>query len=244
MTLGTPPIRSRATAWMTAMAAVTAPVGYGTYHDIAPQNLITIQDGHCYVHPELAGKSFCEDPPLVSSAPGVRLTWLNRSSFPHTITRCTASACQGLDGGDGADVFGDRERVFQTGNSYAFTFHGAGTYRYYCRIHGYAAMHGAVIVSSAGSSEAAGAQGSTGSGSGGSTGYGVSGSDASGTIGISGPLSGTGTGSHVAQGSTQSIAANVSHGGSGATMFRWLVPLIVAASLAGVAGLRARRRHI
>lgn len=90
---------------------------------------------------------FCFTPASVAAASGEQVTWSNQSITPigHTVTRCTPAACQGNDGGTGTDLWSGSGTLFD-GNSYSHTFTGAGTYVYYCMIHGYAQMHGTVTV--------------------------------------------------------------------------------------------------
>jgi plastocyanin len=88
---------------------------------------------------------FCFQPQKVKVASGNSVTWTNQAGVTHTITRCTPSACFGRHGGTGTDTgFGDPG--LSNGQQYTFPFHGAGTYVYYCAIHGYAVMHGKVTV--------------------------------------------------------------------------------------------------
>jgi plastocyanin len=90
---------------------------------------------------------FCFTPASVAAASGEQVTWSNQSITPigHTVTRCTPAACQGNGGGSGADVWTGSGTLFD-GNSYSHTFTGAGTYIFYCMIHGYAQMHGTITV--------------------------------------------------------------------------------------------------
>ena len=90
---------------------------------------------------------FCYSPQTLSVGSGDRVTWTNNSITPvgHTITRCTPSACGGVGGGTGSDKWPDSGTIHQ-GQTYSHTFTGAGTYVYYCTIHGYAQMHGTITV--------------------------------------------------------------------------------------------------
>jgi plastocyanin len=140
-----------------AVIAATA-ASHSAYALGQAPNQLVIQDGACYVG--ASGSSFCYDPPALTTATGTTVTWLNRSGFPHTITRCQPSVCNGVSGGTGGDNFGDAHHGITKDEQYSFTFRQPGTYVYYCRIHGYAGMHGVVVVSGGGLSAAPGAAGS------------------------------------------------------------------------------------
>jgi plastocyanin len=90
---------------------------------------------------------FCYSPPTLTVSSGDRVTWTNNSITPlgHTITRCTPAACGGVSGGTGTDSWPDSGTIRQ-GQTYSHAFTGAGTYVYYCTIHGYAQMHGTITV--------------------------------------------------------------------------------------------------
>jgi len=90
---------------------------------------------------------FCYSPQSLTVSSGDRVTWTNKSITPlgHTITRCTPAACGGVGGGTGADKWAGSGTIHD-GQTYSNTFTGAGTYVYYCTIHGYAQMHGTITV--------------------------------------------------------------------------------------------------
>ena len=89
--------------------------------------------------------SYCFKPINKTVASGTKVTWKNPTIAPHTVTRCTALACSGLDGGTGTQTgFGSPTIV--SGGKYSFKFTGAGTYNYYCSVHGFALMHGTITV--------------------------------------------------------------------------------------------------
>ena len=89
---------------------------------------------------------FCFKPALKSIAPGTKVTWVNKTLTVHTVTRCSATPCGGVSGGTGKDTgFGSPGTIASNGK-YSFVFNGAGTYTYYCAIHGYALMHGTITV--------------------------------------------------------------------------------------------------
>jgi plastocyanin len=105
---------------------------------------ITITSGGC----SGGGTAFCYLPESATAVAGTPVTWTNSTSVTHTITRCTPSACAGNGGGTGAQAgFGDAN--LSPGTTYTFTFAAAGTYVYYCAIHGYAAMHGTITITAA-----------------------------------------------------------------------------------------------
>ena len=87
---------------------------------------------------------YCYKAPALTVKPGTKVVWKNTSSVPHTVTRCKVSTCK-LNGGTGKDAkFGSK--TINPGKTYTFTFHKAGTYRYFCTFHGYSVMHGLITV--------------------------------------------------------------------------------------------------
>ena len=88
---------------------------------------------------------FCYVPAVEQAAQGDTVTWSNSSPDIHTVTRCTAAACSGQDGGTGADQL-DSGGNIASGGVFAHRFNSPGTYYYYCAIHGYSVMHGEVVV--------------------------------------------------------------------------------------------------
>jgi plastocyanin len=93
------------------------------------------------------GSGYCFTPNSVTVSPGSAVTWTNRSVAPHTVTRCTVSACSGVGGGSGTAPAGFDSGTINPGGQASISFGGAGSYVYYCAIHTYAAMHGTVTVS-------------------------------------------------------------------------------------------------
>jgi plastocyanin len=92
------------------------------------------------------GAFFCYSPSSVSVANGATVTWSNMTGVEHTVTRCSVSAC-GVSPGTGTDTsFTTMNVASANGSTVMHTFHGPGTYVYYCMIHGYAVMHGTVQV--------------------------------------------------------------------------------------------------
>jgi plastocyanin len=92
------------------------------------------------------GSSFCFTPNSAMVSAGSTVTWSNRAGVNHTVTRCSVPAC-GVDGGTGGDPASFDTGTIINGGQASVVFQGAGTYVYYCAIHGYGAMHGSVTVS-------------------------------------------------------------------------------------------------
>src|SRR4051794_23162325 len=63
--------------------------------------------------------------------PGTRVRWVNRDGSPHNVV-------------SDAEPRLFRSRLMETGDSYAFTFDGAGEHGYYCALHPH--MTGRVVV--------------------------------------------------------------------------------------------------
>ena len=105
---------------------------------------ITVSSGAC----SGGGALFCFTPESAGGTTGSAVTWTNQSGVAHTITLCTSAACPGAPSNTGSDSF-DLSLSGTNGNSAQFSFSSAGTYYYYCKIHGYTNMHGAVAVSAA-----------------------------------------------------------------------------------------------
>jgi plastocyanin len=100
---------------------------------------ITITTGTCAG----GGTSFCFTPEAATAQTGAPVTWTDRSSVAHQMAPCTPSACPGAPASSGSDPFD--VSVAADGHG-SFTFTSAGTYYYYCTLHGYAAMHGRITV--------------------------------------------------------------------------------------------------
>jgi LPXTG-motif cell wall-anchored protein len=79
---------------------------------------------------------------------GDEVRWTDTSGSPHTVTRCTIAACDGHDGGTGSDASFTRADI-ATGGDFTHVFSAPGTYTYYCEFHGYAEMHGTIVVKAA-----------------------------------------------------------------------------------------------
>jgi plastocyanin len=126
--------------------AVGAALVFGAMQVIAPgpahaATAVTINGA-----PSCSGSTFCYSPSAATVASGDTVTWTNQSGTAHTVTRCDAAACSGTDGGTGTDPAFDHSVAANNGATATQTFTGAGTYNYYCKIHGFGVMHGTVTV--------------------------------------------------------------------------------------------------
>jgi plastocyanin len=88
---------------------------------------------------------YCYKPAALTVKKGTKVIWTNASGTIHTVTRCTKAACKGANGGTGKQTKLASPSI-QPHKTYAFTFTGLGTYRYYCKVHGYGVMHGTITV--------------------------------------------------------------------------------------------------
>ena len=106
----------------------------------AAATTITITPGAC----PGGGVSFCFGPESIAIHSGETITWTDQTGIAHQIAPCTPSVCPGAPAGTGGNAF----NVFvPPDGSGSFIFTSAGTYTYYCSIHGYDAMHGSITVS-------------------------------------------------------------------------------------------------
>jgi LPXTG-motif cell wall-anchored protein len=105
---------------------------------------VTISSGAC----SGGGTSYCFTPEQANATAGDTVTWTNQAGVAHTVTSCTSSACPGAAANTGSQTF-DQPVASANGSTANVTFSQAGTYMYYCKIHGYAAMHGTVMVAAA-----------------------------------------------------------------------------------------------
>lgn len=96
------------------IAAIVFPSCDFTNDNPSDTNLIRIRDN-----------SF--DPPVLSVAVGRIVAWRHEGNNPHTVTSGTPTQDPGslFDSGN-----------LNNGNGFTFTFNQAGTYQYFCRIHG------------------------------------------------------------------------------------------------------------
>jgi plastocyanin len=79
------------------------------------------------------------NPPTITIHVGQTVVWRNDDTVPHTTTSgsCSGNVCTPAPGWDSGTL--------NPGQSFSHTFDTAGTFGYYCRIHG-AAMQGTVVV--------------------------------------------------------------------------------------------------
>jgi plastocyanin len=127
-----------AAATATGLFAVTMPL---TSAHATTNVGITIMSGAC----SGGGTAFCFDPESVAITSGSSVTWTNDSGVGHTATSCTPSACAGAPANTGSSQFNVSIGA-ANGSAASTTLTTPGTYYYYCMIHGYAAMHGRIIV--------------------------------------------------------------------------------------------------
>ena len=79
------------------------------------------------------------NPPSITIRVGQTVVWRNDDTVPHTTTSgtCPGGVCTPMPGWDSGTL--------NPGNSFSHTFSTAGTFPYFCRIHG-AMMQGSVVV--------------------------------------------------------------------------------------------------
>jgi LPXTG-motif cell wall-anchored protein len=95
----------------------------------------------------VGGTLYCYSPANVTIQDGDTVVWTNQTVAPHTVSRCSPATCAGNAAGTGTDAtFTSGTVGGGNGTTFSHTFHGAGTYAYFCTIHGYAVMHGTVTV--------------------------------------------------------------------------------------------------
>ena len=84
-------------------------------------------------------QNFAFNPGTITVRVGQQVVWVNNDSAPHTSTSgsCSGNTCTPAPGWDSGTL--------NPGQSFAFTFTTAGTFTYFCRIHG-ASMQGTVVV--------------------------------------------------------------------------------------------------
>jgi len=146
-------------AWAPVPSAAAASQAMATGHSVAIYTSGQTGSG-CTANVGGQGSAYCYLPEVVSANGGDTVTWTNYStsgsgpyagSVTHTVVRCDASACPSVGPGNGPST-GTNPPNFDSGNiggggtSPPVTFNSAGTYNYYCKIHGWSEMHGSVTV--------------------------------------------------------------------------------------------------
>ena len=107
---------------------------------------ITITSGGC----SGGGAGYCYNPESANGTTGSPVTWSDQSGTGHTATLCTSAACPGAPASSSScDSF---DVSVGSGGSGAHTFSNPGTCYYYCTIHGYALLHGKIVVTAASAS--------------------------------------------------------------------------------------------
>lgn len=111
--------RCIARAALAAALLLVAASWFG-WHSLAapPGNAVAIED-------------FAFGPATLTVPRGTTVTWTNRDDEPHTVMSA-----------DDPKLF--KSPALDTGDSFAFTFDMAGTYKYFCSVHPH--MQGIVVV--------------------------------------------------------------------------------------------------
>jgi plastocyanin len=125
--------------------AASAALVFGLFQVLAPGSATAATAVAINGGASCSGSAFCFAPSAVTVPSGDTVTWTNQSAATHTVTRCNPAACNGTDGGTGTDPAFDHQGIAPSGSA-SQQFTGAGTYNYYCTIHGFAVMHGTVTV--------------------------------------------------------------------------------------------------
>jgi plastocyanin len=123
-----------------ALGALTFAILAATTTSAATSSTVTISSTGC------SGTLYCFKPGTLTITDGATVVWSNSTSAPHTVTRCTAAACSGNGPGSGTDSSFTTGSIAATSGSFSHTFHGTGTYNYYCQVHGFTVMHGTITV--------------------------------------------------------------------------------------------------
>lgn len=125
-----------------ASSTVTRPTNTPAARQHASQDAVVTVSTNCTY--------FCFVPAKTTVAAGTTVTWVDKSSTRHNITRCDPANCDGVSGGTGVDAaFTSAHIALPAGGTAHFTFAQPGTYVYYCAIHGYGLMHGTITVTAA-----------------------------------------------------------------------------------------------
>jgi len=98
---------------------------------------VTITASGCGLHP------WCHKPATPTVQRSTKVVWKNMTLVPHDVMPCTEAACK-VSPGAGTDKVASP--TINPNKTYTFTFLHPGTYVYDCLWHGYAVMHGTIIV--------------------------------------------------------------------------------------------------
>jgi plastocyanin len=119
----------------TSIAGTVAVAGSAT---TTATKTVTITTSGCGVHP------WCYKPASLTVQRSTKVVWKNMTLVPHDVVPCTKAACK-VSAGTGTDKKFSSP-IINPKKTYTFTFVHPGTYVYYCLWHGYAVMHGTIIV--------------------------------------------------------------------------------------------------
>ena len=116
-----------------AAVVLIAIIGIAAYYYMMPPaaNISIVDDGKCTP----TGDTACAFTPTSYTATGRTVTWKNNGAVDHTVHFFANSTA----------TRPDNSTTLGPGATFAPTFSGAGTYYYYCSIHGW--MKGTVVVS-------------------------------------------------------------------------------------------------
>jgi plastocyanin len=93
---------------------------------------------------------FAFAPSSVTVSAGDTVRWTNNSPVSHTVTQCDNANCPvGPGSGTNPVAFNSGPLSGSGSGSFKQAFNAAGTYNYYCNIHGYGVMHGTVTANMA-----------------------------------------------------------------------------------------------
>ena len=92
------------------------------------------------------GTLFCFNPQAANGQTGAPVTWTNQSGAPHNLDVCDPTNCPGSPATSPDGTFNNVAIASPNGSTGSHTFAQAGTYYYYCTIHGYGGMHGSVTI--------------------------------------------------------------------------------------------------
>ena len=103
-----------------------------------PTKTVTITASGC------GGHLWCYKPATLTVQRSTKVVWKNMTLVPHDVMPCTKAACK-VSPGTGTDTKFASPAI-NANKTWTFTFQHPGTYVYYCLWHGYALMHGTIIV--------------------------------------------------------------------------------------------------